>query len=406
MLRERPVRAPLELPRKAVPSKAIQTKTPQPAPRIRVCLTSEPVEQVELEIADSYELREPGQKKVLGRGSALKPCQVKCSAKGLRIGNQAVAAAQIEIMPKSSPAIWVDGHQYRGTVRIYRRPHERLQVVNVLPLEAYVASVVNSEMPTEFGPEARKAQAICARGFALVQMRNAPAAAVFDVYGSVRSQRYLGYQYRDRDGRRLAGEDKGSRALAAATRGQICTDRGEPFCTYYSAVCGGRTMRGTEFFQDAGQALKSVPCEFCSAAGRYRWRVKVSRTKAAEALRRHCAEQGTQFGTLRTVRALPAGQGRIGSFQVSDGKAVVRISAQELRTLFGNAEIPSPRFDLSLGKDSLQFSGRGNGHGVGLCQWGARGQDHAGRKAEEILTHYYPGARITRLDYSDAPDLP
>src|SRR4029077_15905930 len=126
----------------------------------------------------------------------------------------------------------------------------------------YTASVVDGEMPAAFPDEARKAQAIVARTYALYQKRVAARGSIADLFASTRSQKYLGYQYRE-GGKLLAGESESSRKIAAATRGQVCHYHGKIFCTSYCAVCGGNTVRGTEVFSDAGAPLVSVKCDFC-----------------------------------------------------------------------------------------------------------------------------------------------
>src|SRR5207302_4392397 len=109
-------------------------------------------------------------------------------------------------------AVWVEVHQYRGTVRIHRQSGNTVAAVNVLPLEDYVASVVDGEMPSAFPDEARKAQAIIARTYALYQRDVAEKASIADLFASTRSQKYLGYQYRD-GGKLLAGESMASRKI-------------------------------------------------------------------------------------------------------------------------------------------------------------------------------------------------
>src|SRR5258708_36314358 len=117
-------------------------------------------------------------------------------------------------------------------------------------------------MPAAFPEEARKAQAIVARTYALYQKQVADGGSIADLFASTRSQKYLGYQYRE-GGKLLAGESESSRRIAAATRGQVCHYQGKIFCTYYCAVCGGSTVRGTEVFSDAAPPLVTVNCDFC-----------------------------------------------------------------------------------------------------------------------------------------------
>src|SRR5690606_37508645 len=112
--------------------------------------------------------------------------------------------------------------KYRGTVRLHRVGRAKLLAVNVLPLEDYVAAVVDAEMPAAFPIAARQAQAIVARTYAISCRREA-THRLFDVYASPRSQNYLGVVYRGTGGRLLAGETPAGRAAAEATAGIVCT---------------------------------------------------------------------------------------------------------------------------------------------------------------------------------------
>jgi stage II sporulation protein D len=87
--------------------------------------------------------------------------------------------------------------------------------------------------------------------------------------------------------------------------------------------------------------------------------------------------------------------GQLPMFEFSDGKTSGRISAQKLRELFGLSEVRSLNFTLEVTDGELVFTGKGHGHGVGLCQWGARGLAKQGRTGPQILAYYYPGCRIT-----------
>ena len=300
--------------------------------------------------------------------------------------------------PLQSPAIWIDGHQYRGTVRLFRQRDKTLIAVNALPLEEYLASVVDSEMPADFTAAARQAQAIAARTYALVQMRSAGSSAEFDVYATSRSQRYLGVQYRNAAGRRLAGESAGSRRIVRQTAGMVCTFRGALFTTYYSAVCGGRTTQGSALFSDAAPPLQPVVCDWCRPSEKYRWKREVPKENVSAALSRYFANQGQPFDRLASIKNL-AVESVTGfpEFEVSDNRRRYRISATVLRRQLADRGIHSPQFTVRDAATTLVFDGRGHGHGIGMCQWGARGLGLAGKDCLQIIDYYYPGSRTVRL---------
>lgn len=369
-------------------------------PVIRVGLLPDAARTVSIEVSEPFVVRALGTEKVLYHSERVGPTTVSATSAGLRIGKRDVAAAQVEIVPAKSPAVWVEDHQYRGSVRLYRRGTNAVMAVNVLPLEDYLASVIDSEMPAAFPDEARKAQAIVARTYALYQMQVAEPAAIADLSASTRSQKYLGYQYRD-GGKLLAGESEAGRKIANATRGKVCHYRGKIFCTYYCAACGGNTLKGTEFFSDAAPLLVSVKCDYCREARLYRWNAEISKADMQRELEPWLKEKGQTSGALKTValvRSSPAA-GSLPEFDVRAGSQTVRISGSELRQLLVGRGLYSPQFTIEDKGRTFAITGRGHGHGVGLCQWGSRGQALEGKTCEQILNYYYPSVTLATRNY-------
>jgi stage II sporulation protein D (peptidoglycan lytic transglycosylase) len=384
--------SPTQKPAGATP--AGKTLPAERSPSIRVGLFGEGRRSVNLEVSGPFVIKTIGNEKVLLSKEGLGPTAVTATSAGLKLGKQTLAATQVEIFPTRSPAIWVEGHQYRGTVRFYRHEGSTVAAINVLPLEEYVASVVDGEMPAAFPEEARKAQAIVARTYALYQKQVAERGSIADLYASTRSQKYLGYQYRD-GGKLLAGESESSRQIAAATRGQVCHYQGKIFCTYYCAVCGGSTVRGTEVFSDAAPPLVSVKCDFCREARLYRWTAEISKADLQKELDPWFREKGRKLETLKTVSlSRPTPGSSLPDFEIrADGQSIA-ISGAELRQVLSGRGLYSPRFTIADRGKTFEISGRGHGHGVGLCQWGARGQALEGRTCQQILSYYYPGSTV------------
>jgi stage II sporulation protein D len=366
---------------------------------IRVAVTSTPQKQIELSIDGPYQLRPVGSDKVLSRGQQLSSSNVTATSNGFKIGKSEFAVTRLEIVPTQSPAIWVNGHEYRGNVRLFRRSGGGILAVNVLPLRDYLGSVVDSEMPLSFGEEARKAQAIAARTYALDVIRNGEGDGDFDLFASTSSQKYLGVQYRD-GSRRLAGESEASRQIVRETTGMVCTFQGRLFRTYYSAVCGGHTTQGNAVFSDAVAALKSVPCDFCREARLYRWEADLPKSEVESKLKAYFRSEGKTFEKLQSIKLVSGSANRgldVPEFEVRDGKRSLRISAATLRRQISVSTLYSPFFTITEKPGTLHFEGRGHGHAVGLCQWGARGQGLEGKTCNQILRYYYSGASVVQL---------
>ena len=369
---------------------------------IRVNVTPGGMTALRLRIRGDYSVRLPDTEKILAQGEGLKTTLVQSTSHGIRIGENSFASTELEIVPQRDPGLEIENHLYRGVIRLYRRKDGFVSAVNVLPLDDYLASVVDSEMPAAFPAAARQAQAIVSRTYALYHKRHANPAAVYDLFSSQRSQKYLGVEYTAADGRRLAGESESSRRVVAETKDQVCTDRGELFSTYYSAVCGGRTTLGAELFSDAAPTLKSVECDWCRASPHYRWKVEIDRREFIGLFVK--PETVTAKLTLSVESIAPAVDGAISRFRVHVGRKSFDVTGVELRDRLASGRLRSPHFTIHVEQDTVRFEGRGHGHGAGFCQWGARGQALAGRTAQTIVQSYYPGAVIERA--KDASQLP
>jgi stage II sporulation protein D (peptidoglycan lytic transglycosylase) len=361
---------------------------------IRVNVTPGGNDSLQLAVNGEYSIRVVDSMRELFQGHGLSNSTVEPTKNGLKIGQLNYAATRLEVVPKKELAIRVNGHLYRGVVRLFRRTDGKVSAVNVLPVEEYLASVVDSEMPASFPEAARQAQAIVARTYALYQQQHADPASVYDLFASQRSQKYLGVEYTDATGRRLAGESASSRGAVSSTRGIVCQHQGQLFCTYYSAACGGRTTNGSELFEDAAPILKSVPCEWCRDSNYYRWSADIGQQDLLRELK-----------NLRSLSALVSiqqtagpGGGVISRFRLGDGKQSLLINGVELRDRLPAGTLRSPHFSLALKKGLVRAEGRGHGHGVGFCQWGANGQARSGRSCFEIVHHYYPGAELAVVD--------
>ncbi len=367
-------------------------------PAVRVLLTPESVTSATLQVDGPFRVSPMGSQQVLLRLERLPKTSVTLSANGFRLGPQVLPVPRIEIIPDGEGAAWVGDREYRGKIQLIRQSGGRVLIVNAVPLEDYIGGVVDSEMPTEFGTEARKAQAVVARSYALAQMQTARRGALFDLYATTRSQKYNGRRYRSSDGRLLAGDSYDSRQIAYETAGMVCTNQGHLFCTYYSAVCGGSTSLGSDFFSDAAPPHQSVPCQWCSDSPLYQWQATLTNAELQTQIQKYWTSQEKKFGTLTSLTIGPVPHaGGVSAVQMSDGKQTLEMPATAFRRAVGTSELYSHHFKIERDGSNWVFKGAGHGHGVGLCQWGARGLARAGKNYLQILAYYYPGSQVVVL---------
>ena len=335
--------------------------------------------------------------RVQAQGGKLPAAELGGDDAGLMIGNQRFATRRLQIKVILDGTLWIDGHRYRGDLRLLAEPEGGLALVNVLDLEAYLASVLPSEMPNAFPAAARQAQAIAARTYALVQIKNSRAGRDFDLDDSTASQRYLGMEYIDAQGRRLAVESDSSRNIIDRTRHMVLLYGGRLFCTYYSAVCGGHTTSGPAVFGNAAPPLVGVPCEHCQAGPHYRWDVAATAAEVQAKIDAHLAGSGRRLGTLQAIRVDDPGGGMPPEVELVGSEGEYRFPAAEFRRRISTAWPSGLLLTAKLQGDQVLIAGRGWGHGMGLCQHGARALAAEGRTSSEILEFYYPGSQLAKV---------
>ncbi|HSP77178.1 MAG TPA: SpoIID/LytB domain-containing protein, partial [Myxococcaceae bacterium] len=255
-------------------------------------------------------------------------------------------------------------------VRLYR---DGLQLINVIPLEDYLAAVLGSEMPVSFPLEALKAQAVAARTYAL-QKKLRAYGSPFHMGSSVLHQVYGG----------LHREDARTRAAVEATRGEVLTYELAPIEAYFHASCGGRTESGQEALQRNLPYLQPVECP-CGRLPASRGTATLSDSELQSALG-HPPEGLRVTGRTATHRVT-----RVAS---SSGAS---LDGATFRRKLGYTRLKSLNFEVERTSDGWHFTGLGYGHGAGLCQWGAKALADQGLGYRDILQRYYPGTELQQL---------
>ncbi len=288
-----------------------------------------------------------------------------------------------ELRPAVEGDLRVGLQMYAGALRVERGPDGKCRAMIATDVETYVAQVVNSEIPAAFPPEAQRTQAIIARTYALRStVRTSPdAPLVLTDVGGI-DQEFSGLSP-VAEHRRVAAE------AARSTCGVVLLDHGAPLLAYYHSTCGGTTCPGEVVFgaNGAAPALKGgVACPWCTTSKYFRWDARIAAADVAKA--------AGMTGALDSfVVAEKTAGGRAASFDVTVVGKTKRIRAADFRLRVGASAMRSTLIDDSkILAGELVLSGRGWGHGVGLCQMGAKTLAEKGMTAEAIVAVYYPGA--------------
>ena len=325
-----------------------------------------------------------------------------------------------------------------GEITILDQPSESLPesvednvtLVNTLPLETYLECVVGSEMNPEAPIEFLKAHAVISRSWAL---------------GKILGVHPFGEEGKENDENRLIGWDDTSshqgfhvcsddhcqryqglqtisqKALEAinSTTGEVLVDRnGSLVDARFSKCCGGKT----ELFSTCWQSfdvncLESVEDPWCNLSGMpkeekdnllsgilknydvatqgygYRWETQITKSEVRENLQK---KFGRNIGEIRSMEPMERGEsGRIRLLRIHGTKGYLDLGKELwIRRLLSPTHLYSSAFGIDDRGEHFLISGKGWGHGVGLCQIGAANMGARGYSYKEILSFYYPGSHL------------
>ena len=351
-----------------------------------------------------------------------------------------------------------ESQTFRGTIRIII-DEEELIIINQLPVEEYIISVISSEMSANASPELLKAHAVISRSWLFHQIKkrreNANKAGgffsfvrkedeyirwydredhtIFDVCADDHCQRYQGVT-------RLSSPNVVDAVIA--TRGQVLLSDGDICDARFSKCCGGITERYSTCWEDteksyltpvvdapnAGQQsfptdieefIKSATDSFCNTNNKallasvlndydqettdfYRWTKTYTQKEISQLIREKREED---FGEIMDLIPVKRGEsGRIEKLQIVGTLKTLTIGKElEIRRTLSDTHLYSSAFVVEKGElldgipSSFTLYGAGWGHGVGLCQIGAAVMADKGYAFKEILLHYYQNSNIKQL---------
>jgi stage II sporulation protein D len=268
-------------------------------------------------------------------------------------------------------------------VAVYRSQSD---MVEKLSLEDYVVGVVASEMPAEFEMEALKAQALAARTYIVTHLTDTPDESVpmgADVTDTIDYQVYKNLT----DLQELWGNDyerKIERILKAVsdTQGKVISFNGQPIEASFFSTSNGYTENSEEYWTNKIPYLKSVESPWDKNSPVFKEQKVISVEEFEQNL-------GVKIGdneSVGTITSRTTGK-RIGSIEIG-GKD---FSGREIRDTLGLA---SSDFTWYRKNDHIVITTKGNGHGVGMSQYGANGMAAEGKSYEEIVSHFYQGVKI------------
>jgi len=309
----------------------------------------------------------------------------------------------LEPLSKADEIRWND-RDWPGEMQLHETD-DGIDLVMRVGMESYLPGVIAKELYPSWTPAAYRAQAIAARSYATVESDRWEGRRHYDMVAGQLSQAWIG-----------ATDNAKANEAVRQTRGQVLVESGSVVPAYYSSACGGRPANAFGTVTDNphhdiasvstgdGAARKDGCCGGSSVAS---WKVVIPVSTIVSRLRAWGAANGR--GDLAKLDALAR-------VEVADRNAAGRPLAMRLRSVRGgDLEIEAEDFRRAInaagdaktsikscdcdvviqGRDAT-ITGRGFGHGVGMCQHGAEAMGRAGRDERAILGRYYPKASVVR----------
>ncbi|MBN1974605.1 MAG: SpoIID/LytB domain-containing protein [Sedimentisphaerales bacterium] len=336
-----------------------------------------------------------------------KPINVQIYNSQINISDQNYVSSRIVFSPENPHIFNLNNKPYRGKVKIISNPDgTSFDVINLVPLESYIAGVAGAEMPDYWEPEALKCQVIASRTYCLFIKKRFGSNRTWDLNKTAANQVYLG----------IEAESPAVWKAVNETSGMILTCRQADgtesiFPSYYCSTCGGHTENSENVFGDSYEPLKGVPCTYCKNVAKpeiFFWPdVKFEIGDVNDRL----MNKYPAFSRLGKIV-------EISTDRQSDYEEFSRLTRIKISGSNGNSEfLRAEDFRLTLDPTGRKFmsaackftksdnnlifsNGRGWGHSVGMCQCGAQGMAREGKKAKEILNYYYPDSKILKIEYN------
>lgn len=298
------------------------------------------------------------------------------------VNDERIVSKRLILMPREGQVQWGDS-AYQGSIMCVEQSHTAL-LINSLDIEDYVYAVLRTESWPGWPVEVNKVQAIACRSYVVSMVAESKKQKrPYHIKNTNYHQTYTGHH--SCTVRRQAVDD---------TRGIFLVHHNKPIRAMFDSCCGGvipAYMKGVNF-DDAPYLARDYPCTHCKRCKIYSWRAQYTLKEFEQHVRSHMPHAKD----LRAVHITKKDKAGIVQEAVLKGKRRQHtIPGKKLYSVL--RDVKSFCFGVRTDADWVIFEGRGYGHHLGLCQWGAREMVRDGWDYKRILQFYYPGTSFMKL---------
>ena len=275
------------------------------------------------------------------------------------------------------------------SIEVYMTDIDKVVTMN---LEDYVLGVVAGEMPASFHVEALKAQALAARTYTMLRMRQFGGSGCSKHPGAEICTDSAHCQAYRNPATVKSGLDKLKEAVYG-TAGEVIVYDNKLIDAVFHSTSGGKTENSEEIWSSKVPYLRSVISQYEEDSPKYVAQQEVSIDKFIECIKK--LDQGVKVSKKNIkneIKILERSEGgRITALKVGDKT----FDGMDVRNALG---LNSSNFNYKVGKSSIVFTVVGNGHGIGMSQYGADGMAKNGAVYRDIVIHYYQGVDIISIN--------
>lgn len=305
-----------------------------------------------------------------------------------RPGEKGIAPKKVQEKDVKKPPIPESISQGKGKeprLKVYLTDGQKIKEMN---FEDYVVGVLAGEMSNDFPAEALEAQAILARTFVMEFITEKGESKYKGAHVSTDIEEAQAWNSKEVNERIIKA--------VANTRGQVLLADGDYVKAWFHAHAGGMTATAKEglAYKEAEppyiQVVKSpdspeAPPEDAN------WTATFTKGQITGAMQKLGKNPG-DFNSIEIVKRGPSGR----ATELKIGNETVQ--AAEFRLALDSTKMKSTKIEsLRVEGDKVTMKGIGYGHGVGMSQWGAYKMAKDGKKAEDIIKHYFKGVQIVKL---------
>ena len=337
-----------------------------------------------LSASEGFVLKDPVSHNALKLEDTCKKFNLECRADGMYVDSKRLFKEKIIFEPYGAACTY-DGQKYWGYFLI-RKIEEKYLLINVVPLEEYVFSVLKTESWPGWPLEMNKVMAIITRTYCLHHiMLSYQKKLPYHIRNSNHHQTYQGVH-----------NCAIAKKAVDDTKGLFVSYKGLPILAMFDCCCGGvvpGNIEGSINFKKAPYLGRDYACTYCKYSKVFNWSTTYSLDQFMDLVQEEVPFIIHDIKDVKVTEVDKAGLVRKVAIRTSD--RTIELNSDQMYRL--SSKIKSSLFTINKKGKKVVIKGKGFGHHIGLCQWGAREMVRLEYAYKQILEFYYPETDLMRF---------